>query len=66
MQAVTHFLNYAASNPNAKIIYCKSAMLYKVIQMQLTWYVQTHNHEQEDITTSETLIITYLTDLSTS
>ena len=30
MQAVTHFLNYAASNPSAKIIYRKSDMLYKV------------------------------------
>ena len=30
MQAVTHFLNYAASNPNAKIIYRKSDMLYKI------------------------------------
>ena len=30
MQAVTHFLNYAASNPNVKIIYCKSDMLYKI------------------------------------
>ena len=30
MQAVTHFLNYAASNPNAQIIYRKSDMLYKI------------------------------------
>ena len=30
MQAITYFLNYAASNPSAKIIYCKSDMLYKV------------------------------------
>ena len=30
MQAVTHFKNYAASNPNAKILYCKSDMLYKI------------------------------------
>ena len=30
MQAVTQFLNYAASNPSAKIIYRKSDMLYKV------------------------------------
>ena len=30
MQAVTHFLNYAASTPNAKIIYCKSDMLYRI------------------------------------
>ena len=27
---MTHFLNYAASNPNAKIIYRKSDMLYKI------------------------------------
>ena len=30
MQAVTHFLNYAVSNPNAKTIYRKSDMLYKI------------------------------------
>ena len=30
MQAITHFLEYAASNPNAKIIYRKSDMLYKI------------------------------------
>ena len=30
MQAVTYFLNYAASNPNAKIIYRKRDMLYKI------------------------------------
>ena len=30
MQAVIHFLNYVASNPNTKIIYRKSDMLYKI------------------------------------
>ena len=30
MQAVTNFLNYAASNLNAKMIYRKSDMVYKI------------------------------------
>ena len=30
MQAATYLLNYAASNPNTKIIYSKSDMLYKI------------------------------------
>ena len=30
MKVVTYFLNYAASNPDAKIIYRASDMLYKV------------------------------------
>ena len=30
MQAVTHFLDYAVSNPSAQIIYPKSDMLYKI------------------------------------
>ena len=30
MQAVTHFLNHAASNHSAKIVYRKSYMLYKI------------------------------------
>ena len=29
-EAVKYFLNYAASNPNAEIIFCASDMLYKI------------------------------------
>ena len=30
MEGVKYFLNYAASNPNAEIIFCASDMLYKI------------------------------------